>query len=47
MAKTKLVAKLKIGENVFWIQTEETTLFKEANVICDGALDCGLRLKYL
>ena len=34
MAKTKLVAKLQIGENVFLKSTEQNTLLKEEGVIC-------------
>ena len=35
MAKTRLVAKLLIGENVFLKLTEQNTLLKEENINCE------------
>jgi len=34
MAKTRLVAKLQVDENVFVKSTEQNTLLKEESIIC-------------
>ena len=35
MAKTRLVAKLQVDENVFVKSTEQNTLLKEEDIICE------------